>query len=164
VVESGAYDDLIASSPSFARLLDDVHQHESENSDDVRHDESIINATRSEKESEVLAVSTAVETKQKGTVKLNAYAEYLRAGIGIIVGIFLVLIVSLAREATYIFSSWWLATWNDDESYRHQVLNNCTANLKNNTIWNMTDTEWNNYRNRLYYIYCGLCTNSGFIL
>ena len=130
-----------------------------EHSVDLRHDESIISSSRSEKEEEILAELTIVETKQKGTVKWDVYVGYLRAGVGIVIGILLVLIISSAREATYVFSNWWLATWNDDENYRHHVLNNCTTNMKNNTIGSMTDGEWNEYRTRLFYVYCGRYTN-----
>jgi hypothetical protein len=161
VVESGVYNDLLSLSSSFSRLLKDIHQYELEHSADFRHDELITASTCLETESEM---STTAETKQKGTVKWRVYVEYLRAGFGIIVSVLLVLIVSSAREATYVFSNWWLASWNDDENYRHHVLNNCTTNLKNNTIWYMTDAEWINYRNRLFYIYSGRYTNSRLIL
>ena len=104
-----------------------------------------------------------METKQKGTVKWHVYAEYLRAGVGVVGGILLVFILSSVREAVYIFSNWWLATWNDDENYRHHVLKNCTTNMKNNTIESMTTGEWNKYRTQLFYVYCGWYTNSTII-
>jgi hypothetical protein len=153
VADSGAYNDLMSSSSSFTRLLNDIHQHELEHSADFGHDESITRSISLEKEVER---STTVETKQEGTVKWRVYIEYLRAGVGVIVGILLVLVVSSAKEATYVFSSWWLATWNDDENSRHHFLNNCTTNHKNNTFWYMTDAEWTDTRNRLFYIYSGL--------
>lgn len=164
MVESGAYNDLISSSSSFSRLLNDIHQNELEHSVDFQHDESMTRSTPRKREYEMSTMPAAVEQKQKGTVKWRVYLEYLRAGAGIIVGIFLVFIVSSIKEATYIFSNLWLAAWNDDENIRRHVLNNCTTNLKNNTIWYMTDVEWNNYRNRLFYGYSGLYTNSRFIL
>lgn len=69
-----------------------------------------MSSSRSEKAKEILTESTTVETKQKGTVKWHVYAEYLRAGVIIVGGILLVLILSSVREAVYIFSNWWLAT------------------------------------------------------
>ncbi|CAF4307933.1 unnamed protein product, partial [Rotaria sordida] len=67
------------------------------------------------------------------------------------------IILSSVREATSIFSNWWLAKWNDDESYRYRISNNCTSiqnNNNNNTVWSMSNAEWNNHRNRRFYIYC----------
>jgi hypothetical protein len=184
----GTYKDLLASSLLFSRLLDDIHQKEQEHSVDlqdedeqrhsadllhedehersvdIRHRQLTINSTSSQKEDEMLVQSTSVETKQTGRLKWHVYVTYLRAGAGIVVGFLLVSLVSAAQQGAYIFSSWWLAAWNDDESYRHRILNNCTISQQNNTIWYMTDAEWNHYRNRRFYIYCGLCTFCELIL
>lgn len=178
----GTYNDLLASSTLFSRLLDDTHQHEQndaadlpredehelpvdlqdedeeERHVDVTHQQLTINSTSSQREDEILLQSTSVEAKQSGTLKWHVYLTYLRAGAGIVVGFLLLSLVSAAQQGAYIFSSWWLAAWNDDESYRHTVLNNCTSNQQNNTIWYMTEAEWTHYRNRRFYIYCGLYT------
>jgi hypothetical protein len=184
----GTYNDLLASSSLFCHLLDDIHQKKQEPSVDLQHEDEqersvelqhedeqersvdlrreqlTINSTSSQKENKRLMQSTSVETKQTGRLKWRVYVAYLRAGAGIIVGFLLVSLVSAVQQAAYIFSSWWLAAWNDDEGYRHMILNNCTTSKQNNTIWYMTDAEWNHYRNRRFYIYCGLCTFCEFIL
>ncbi|CAF0900780.1 unnamed protein product [Rotaria sordida] len=176
IASLGTYNDLLASSLLFYHLLDDMHQHEQEQSVDLHHEheqehpvdlcrqQSIINSTSSETEDELFVLSTSVETKQKGRLKWHVYAAYVRAGAGIVVGFLLVPLVLAVQQAVYIFSSWWLAAWNDDESYRHQIFDNCTIGQQHNTIWSMTDAEWNNYRNRRFYIYWGLCTFCELIL
>ncbi|CAF3009500.1 unnamed protein product [Rotaria sp. Silwood2] len=161
MVQIGSYTDLLASSSSFARLLDDIHQFEQQHSIELHQQQSIISSTSSDVDEETLALSKNVETKHKGIVKWHVYVAYLKAGVGIIMGLFIVLIVSSVREATSIFCSWWLAKWSDDESYRYRILNNCTSvQNTNNTVWSMNNTEWNNHRNRRFYIYCGLYLNN----
>jgi hypothetical protein len=181
----GTYNDLLASSSLFCRLLDDTHQNEQkdpareeepehpvdlqdedeeEHPGDLHRPQLTINSTSSQKDDERLVQSTSVETKQSGTLKWHVYLTYLRSGAGIVIGFLLVSLVSAAQQGAFIFSSWWLAAWNDDESYRHTTLNNCTASQQNNTIWYMTDAEWTHYRNRRFYIYCGSCTFGEHIL
>ena len=187
VAGMGTYKDLLASSALFCGLLHDTYQKEQERSVDLEHEDEqersvdqhedeqelsvdlrhrqlTINSTSSQKENEKLVQSTSVETKQTGRLKWRVYVAYLQAGAGIVVGFLLVSLVSTAQQAAYIFSNWWLAAWNDDEGYRHMVFNNCTTSEQNNTIWFMTDAEWNHYRNRRFYIYCGLRTFCKLIL
>lgn len=142
----------------------DQQEDEQKLSADLRHRQLSINSTSSQKENERLVQSTTAEAKQTGGLKWRVYVAYLRAGAGIVVGFLLVLLFSAAQQAAYIFSSWWLAAWNDDESYRHMIFNNCTSSRQNSTIWSMTDAEWNLYRNRRFYIYCGLRTFCELIL
>lgn len=177
----GTYNELLASSSLFCRLLDDNHQHEQENSVDLQkedenvrsinlqledehersvdrcHQQLTINSTSLQKDDEMLVQTTSVENKQTGRLKWYVYVTYLRAGAGTIVGFLFVPLILAAQQAAFIFSSWWLAAWNDDENYRHMIFNNCTISQQNNTIWNMTDAQWNHHRNRRFYIYCGLC-------
>ncbi|CAF3968250.1 unnamed protein product [Rotaria sordida] len=156
MIQIGSYTDLLASSTSFARLLDDIHQFEQQQSIELYQQQSIISSTCSNDDEEMLALLKNVETKHKGTVKSHVYVAYLKAGVGIIMGLFIVIILPSVREGTSIFSNWWLAKWSDDESYRYRILNNCTTvqNNNNNTVWSMSNTEWNNHRNRRFYIYC----------
>jgi len=164
----GTYNDLLASSSLFCDLLDNIHQHEQDHSVDVPNEneqetpvdlfqlQSVINSPIFDKEDKKLVPSSNVETKQEGRLKWNVYVSYLRAGAGIVIGFILVSLVSGIQQFAYILSNWWLAAWNDDETYRHQIFTNCTINQQNNTIWSLTDEQWNNYRNRRFYIYCGL--------
>ncbi|CAF1547050.1 unnamed protein product [Rotaria magnacalcarata] len=157
MVQYGTFTDLLTSSSSFARLFDDIHQFEQQNSIEFNQQLSIISSTDSDIDGETLALSKNVETKQKGKVKWHVYVEYLKAGFGIIFGIFVIFILSFVREAVSMFSTWWLAKWSDEETYRYRDLNNCTSitsNHNNHTVWLMTNTEWNNHRNQRFYVYC----------
>ncbi|CAF4018606.1 unnamed protein product [Rotaria sordida] len=165
MVQIGTYIDLLDSSTSFARLLDDIHQFDQQHSIELHQQQSILSSTCSNVDEEMLTFSKNVETKQKGAVKWYVYIVYLKAGVGIIMGLFIVIILPSVREATSIFSNWWLAKWNDDESYRYRISNNCTSiqNNNNNTVWSMSNAEWNNHRNRRFYIYCGTVVLVGMI-
>lgn len=146
---------MISSSSSFSRLLNDLHQHEFDRSNQSIDNESTIEESNDHrrKDLELSTVSTNGEIKEKGTVKWRIYLEYFRSGAGIICGLILLFILLSIREGTYVFSTWWLANWNEDENYRHHLLNNCTSFLKNNSIWKMTDQQWNDYRNHLFVVY-----------
>ena len=172
----GTYTDLLATSSLFCRLLDDSHHHEQDLRDEHKEDESIdVHCEDEEEESvdsdhqqsiinspergdELLVPSPSVETKEKGRLKWHVYVSYLRSGAGIVIGFLLVTVVSAAQQGAYIFGNWWLAGWNDDESYRHENFNSCSTIEQHKTIWSMTDDQWNDYRNRRFYIYCGLDT------
>lgn len=125
-----------------------MHPHESD------EPESRIDYNETQKkDGETSKVSTQMENKERGSVKWRVYLEYLRAGAGILLGLLLLLFFLTTREATYVFSTWWLATWNEDENERHPSLTNCTTDLRHSSISNMTDQQWNSYRNHLFYIY-----------
>lgn len=159
MVQSGSYNDLLSSSSSIACLLDDIHQYEQQHSIELNKQLSIISSTCSNVDEEIL--SKTVETKEKGYVKGHVYISYLKAGAGIVMGLFVVVVLSSMREGLAMFSNWWLAKWSDDESYRYQELNNCTSvEMKNNqTVWLMSTSEWNNHRNHRFYVFCGVYTN-----
>jgi hypothetical protein len=162
MVQMGTYEELIASSPVFARLLDNIYQQQ--HSIDLQKQQSIISSlySENEKHEEVKSMTTNVEIKQECTVKWHVYVEYLRAGIGIVLGLFLIVFLFSSQQAAAILSNWWLAMWSDDESYRHRIFNNCTIMIihKNNTIRDMSDLEWNVHRNRRFHIFCGLLFKS----
>lgn len=133
-----------------------MHQQELERSSKFDEQESVgESGHRRKTEFEMSATSTNAEVKEKGTVKWRVYLEYLRAGAGIIAGVMLFLLFLSTREGTYVFSTWWLATWNEDENFRHHLLNNCSTAQTNNSISNMTEEQWNHYRNNLFYVYSG---------
>ena len=130
-----------------------MHQQELERSNKFDPHELIDESNSKIKNVEISTVSTNAEIKESGTVKWRVYLRYLRTGAGIIGGPVLLLLLLSAREGTYVFSTWWLATWNEDENDRHHLLNNCTNYLRNNSILNMTDQQWTHYRNNLFYVY-----------
>ncbi|CAF4435345.1 unnamed protein product, partial [Adineta steineri] len=94
--------------------------------------------------------------KEEGTVKWSVYVSYLRAGIGVCIGILLVVVVFSAQQATSIYVDWWLAEWSNDEGHRHHVYTNCTnvTDEKTNKIRLMNETEWNVHRHNRFYTFC----------
>jgi len=162
MVETGTYEELLACSSSFSRLLENIHQQEQEqheHSTDIQGRRSTRSMTFSEIENEeIISGSTNVETKQEGSVNWHVYISYIRAGAGLVLSILLIILVFGVREATSVFYTWWLAEWRDDESHRHRHLNNCTraSNKIINAIVSMNETEWANYHKRRFHIYTGL--------
>jgi hypothetical protein len=159
VTHMGTYEELLASSSSFAHLLDDIHQHELEEqqSIELQKEQSTVDLTIPETDGakDALLPPTNVETKQKGMVKWHVYAAYLRAGIGLFLGFILITGIFSIREFIAVFSDRWLVKWSDDESHRYRVFSNCT-NISKSTIQLMSDAEWNNHRNHRLYFYCGM--------
>jgi hypothetical protein len=165
MVEIGTYEGLIATSSSFRCLLENIHQQEEQEQEQMEPEANIQRrrstgcVTFSEKENEdgLLIDSSNFETKEEGSVKWPVYIAYLRAGAGLFFGVLLLILVFGFREVASIFYSWWLAKWSADEGYRHHQLNNCTKimNEQIKTIRSMNDIEWEKYRNSRFYFYCG---------
>jgi hypothetical protein len=155
----GTYEELIASSSSFTHLLDDIHQHvlEEQQSIELHRQQSTVESITpgTDDAKDALAPPINVETKQEGIVKWHVYTTYLRAGVGLFIGFILLTGIFSIREGIAIFSDRWLSRWSDDESHRHRIFDNCTNTLKS-TIKSMNDSEWNNHRNRRFYIYGGM--------
>jgi hypothetical protein len=164
----GTYSELLSSSASFARLLEDINQHQQEQEQKQEHEQQSISLTKQpsridsinsekEKKEEIKSVPLNVETKQEGTVKWNVYISYLRAGVGVILGLFLIISIFSAQQAIALYSNWWLAEWSNDEGHRHRVYNNCISAVdqKMNRIRLMSNTEWNEHRNRQFYAFSG---------
>ncbi len=168
MVQMGTYSELLSSSASFARLLEDINQHqqEQEQKQEQKQDQkqqtpillsrhsmigSICTEIGDEEELEPFLADT--ETKQEGTVKWNVYISYLGAGIGVILGVILILTVFTAQQAVHLYSNRWLAEWSDDESHRFRVNNNCTNvfTQKIGKIRSMSGTEWNKHRDERFY-------------
>jgi hypothetical protein len=166
MVQIGTYAELLGSSVSFARLLEDINQHKKKKEQEqeqqptgLSHQVSKIGSICSEKEDEedVNSLPNNAETKQEGTVKWNVHLSYLRAGAGLVSGLLVIVIVFSAQQATSIYSNWWLAGWSNDETHRNRVLNNCSnvRDNKINEIRSMNEIEWNTYRDRKFYTFCG---------
>ncbi|CAF1354990.1 unnamed protein product [Rotaria sordida] len=172
MVQMGTYEELLVSSSSFAQLLEDINQHEQQQQPAfLLNQQSMIGSINSEKdnveEEDINSLPKNAETKQKGTVKVNVYVSYLRAGIGVILGFLLIIIIFLTLQAITIYSNWWLAAWSNDESHHHnQNSTNCMViqDKKNDRIYQMNDIEWNKYRNRRFYIFCVLVSILCFLI
>jgi hypothetical protein len=159
MVQIGTYRELL-SSASFAHLLENINQHEQEQqrrSVSLTKQLSRISSINLGKEEDIQSSLMNIERKEEGTVKWNVYASYLRAGVGLILGLVLIITIFTTHQATILYSNWWLAEWNDDEDHRHRLYNNCTRilNHKMEKIRMMSDIEWNEHRNRRFYTFCG---------
>ncbi|CAF4536341.1 unnamed protein product [Rotaria sp. Silwood2] len=163
MIQTGTYDELLARSSSFSRLLEDIHQQEKEQIErpmniPQRQSSRHLTLIENEHEDDLLIDSENFETTEKGSVKWDVYITYLQEGVGVLFGIFILIFIFGFHQATSIVYSWWLAKWSDDESQRHGHQSNCTKiiNQKINMIRSMNDTEWNEYRNGRFYFYCGI--------
>ncbi len=160
MVHMGTYEELLISSSTFAQLLEDINQHEQEQrSVSFSNQQSMIGSISSEKEDleeDINLLPKNLETKQEGIVKWNVYISYLRAGVGVIIGFVLIVIIFSIQQAIGIYSNWWLAAWSNDESRRHRNLTTCMnmRDKKTDEIHRMNDVEWNTHRDRRFYIFC----------
>ncbi|CAF4251106.1 unnamed protein product, partial [Rotaria magnacalcarata] len=101
MVAMGTYEELISTSTSFARLLEDINQHEHEQ--EIENEKvtvikrlSEVNSMISEngnQEDDGKPLPINIETKQEGIVKWNVYISYIRAGIGLTLGLTIMLVV-----------------------------------------------------------------------
>jgi len=156
MIEMGSYTELISSSSLFAHLLEDIHQQEQESCLNIQKQQSIISSIYSETDNEEELV-TNIDTKKEGSIKLNIYISYIKAGFGCVFGFSFILLIFTIHQGVSLYSRWWLAKWSDDESHRYRNLINCTSEISKNVsnIRLMTEHEWNLYRNHKFYMYCG---------
>ena len=165
MVHIGTYEELLASSSAFAQLLEDINQHGQEQQSQAVsfvNQQSMIGSINSEKEKEdgdedMNPLATNLETKQEGVVKWNVYISYLRAGVGIILGFALIVLIFSMQQGIAMYSNWWLAAWSNEESRRHQNSTNCAhiRDKKTDGIDTMSESEWNRHRNHRFYTFCG---------
>ena len=166
MVEKGTYEELLASSPLFSRLLENIHQPQEEEklvpqneyqTESYSNHLTTMTSTETDPEEVSLIGYQNFEAKQKGVVKWHVHISYLRAGAGLFFGVFLLILIFGFREASIILSGWWLAKWSEDERHRHQPMNNCSkiVNENINRIHSMNDIEWGLHRNNRFYVYCG---------
>ncbi|CAF0985467.1 unnamed protein product [Rotaria sordida] len=158
MIQMGTYVELLSSSLSFARLLEDINQHEEEFHTNIQKQQSLISSIESETDNkeDLTNLYTHIDKKQEEKIQWHVYKSYLQAGLGTIFGFIIIILFFTAQQATMMYSSWWLASWSDDESHRYSSFNNCTSRTieKINNIRLMNDIEWNAHRNRRFYIYC----------
>ncbi|CAF0930502.1 unnamed protein product [Adineta steineri] len=156
MIQMGTYNELISSSSSFAHLLEDINQQEQQqNAANIQQQQSIISSTYSEKEDKDEVMSN-IDTKQQDAIKWTVYTSYIKAGLGCIFGFFFILLLLTAYQTTFIYSSWWIATWSDDESHRYRNFNQCISTTIENRshLYSMSNNEWYIYRNQKFYSYC----------
>ena len=160
MVQMGSYMELMGSSSTFARLLEDIDQHEEEHAKDLQTQYSTDLPTTLDKdpEDEQLLPPENVEIQKKGSVKISVYAGYLRAGAGVLLGLLLFVVSFGAREFMTLYSTWWLAKWSEDEGHRYNPILHCeqTLNGSIHAIRSMSEDQWNEHRTRTFHVYCSL--------
>lgn len=156
MTQMGTYTKLLSSSPSFAHLLEDIHQQGQESITNIQKQQSIISSTYSEEDNDE-EFTTNMDTKEEGSIRWNVYISYIKAGFGCAFGFIFLALIFIAHQVTTMYSSWWLATWSDDENHRYRNFNNCASEIPKDVkkLRLMTDNEWNTYRDQRFYIYCG---------
>ncbi|CAF4229409.1 unnamed protein product [Rotaria sp. Silwood2] len=135
----GTYAQLLDSSSLFASLLKETHQQQQNQSANLEKQSSIEDSNLIEKQDTETISSlppTNIERKQEGTIKWRVYVSYLQASVSLPIALLLIVLLFFAQQTTALFSTWWLAKLNDDESYRYQIFKNCTTmNIhKSNTM------------------------------
>ena len=122
----GIYAELLATSTSFLRLLEDINQHKQEKTQEREREEEHASVTMIRQISNVGSVSselndgmedlsslpTSIKTKQEGTVKWHVYMSYLRSGVGLVAGLLLIVIMYSAQQAASSMSKCWLTRWS----------------------------------------------------
>ncbi|CAF1468673.1 unnamed protein product, partial [Adineta steineri] len=164
MIEMGTYKELLSTSKKFRCLLENINQQEEQEHVELTTDNQERKLTRCvtfseyDHENELLIYPSNCEIKEEGSVKWYTYIEYLRAGIGSVFGILLLILVFGFREIASVFYSWWLAKWSEDEGHRHQNLTNCSnmMNEKTYMIRSMNDDEWKQYGDSRFYVNCGI--------
>lgn len=152
----GTYTELINTSQSFRRLLDNIHQQEEQSVDkDQIYPAKSISVSERDDEEDLLLPIEDVEMKREGAVHWRVYVSYLRAGAGFLLGIIFIACMFSLRELASVFNYWWLAKWSDDENYRYRNLSNCTDlnDERRQIVQAMNETQWKEYRNERFYSY-----------
>lgn len=156
IQEKGSYEEL-KTKDSFQALIANIIQHQDKGLDDlVDADEPSESKIYKDDTNETVPMIQQ-DARQEGIVKASVYINFIRAGIGIVGGILLVLIFCV-YQGLGMFSNWWLAIWSESESQRYGIGYECrneTILLQNNTWKNMSETKWKHYRDSRFYIYAG---------
>ena len=160
MIEKGSYHELLSQSTRFARLLENIYQqeqHKSASHLDVKRSSRSLTVSETDVE-DIVSASITFETKQEGVVKWSVYLAYLKAGIGLICGVMLIMSVFGLREATSVFYNWWLAKWSNEQIYRYHASNNCSQATPDdiNSIKSMTDQDWTSHQRQKFIVYAGL--------
>ncbi len=163
VAAVGTYNEL-REMPSVAHLLEKSVNHHVQNEEELAVPfqrqqsaaESICSATSNEEE--MASPRKSVETQQEGRVSLHVFSDYLRAGIGLLPGLILLVGLFSAQQGITIYSNWRLAMWSIDENSRHQISHTCKSIISGQSypIRNITDVQWNIQQNQHFFTYCGL--------
>jgi len=99
-----------------------------------------------------------IESKRTGSIGLNVFTRYIRAGGCGIIGLSFLFTLFAATSATILLANWWLGRWSNSERARYTSVNstnNCPTNQQSK-IHTMTDVEWSSERDKYFYVLLGL--------
>lgn len=117
VLEQGTYDDLLNDSDGeVTRLLKGINPTRRSSRHSVDATTSEKEETKAPKENKKLMTK---EERQTGTVKLEVYLQYIKAGGGYLAftGVFFVYLFS---TGTNVLTSVWVSVWTADSAYKNR--------------------------------------------
>lgn len=166
----GTHVELLAASSSYCRQLNVIVDEDSETNEpppESVDNSSLLKLERDDHEPSqaVASLTNNVEVKQTGAVRWQVYVEFVRAGIGLLLGLAVFSLTYCMREGVFVYHNWWLAKWTDDENYRYQVSTDCTniTNAQAIAIKLMNEVEWKDHRDQRFFTYASKLTReSGF--
>ncbi len=94
------------------------------------------------------------EFKRTGSVGMNIFMRYIRAGGCGIFGLSCLFIIFAITSATILLTNWWLGRWSNSERIRYGSTSNCSSN-KPSPISTMSNEEWFKERDTFFYVLFG---------
>ncbi|CAF4787245.1 unnamed protein product, partial [Rotaria sp. Silwood1] len=107
-----------------------------------------------------------IESKRIGSININIFLRYIRAGGCGIFGLLCLFIMFAVTSVVVLLAHWWLGRWSNAEGIRYRSINttnNCSS-MKISPITNMSNEEWFKQRDKYFYILFGLCLLSIILL
>ncbi|XP_061546477.1 multidrug resistance-associated protein 4 [Phycodurus eques] len=150
MVARGTYTELQQSGVDFTSLLKKDEEEEPQTSDLSSRSRTLSqNSVRSQASSvhsvqdgDYLAAepvhTLAEETRAQGSIGLNMYMKYLRAGASILV-VVVVMLLNILAQVAYIVQDWWLAYWAEEQG---KLNNNSTVGLNMTKVYKELDLEF----------------------
>jgi ATP-binding cassette subfamily C (CFTR/MRP) protein 4 len=99
-----------------------------------------------------------VESKRTGSVGVNIFMRYIRAGGCGIVGLSCLFTIFAITSATILLANWWLGRWANSERIRYGLTNttdNCSS-INQSLISTMSNEEWFKERDKNKFYFLGL--------
>ncbi|XP_038572949.1 multidrug resistance-associated protein 4 [Micropterus salmoides] len=152
MVAKGTYTELQQSGVDFTSLLkkDDEEEQQQPPQDIHTRDRTLSQNSVLSQTSSVHSVkdgdqlpgevvqTVAEESRAQGTIGVNLYVKYLRAGASILL-LLVVMLVNLLAQVAYIMQDWWLAYWADEQE---KLTTNSTIIQNGSNVTKELDTNF----------------------
>ncbi|CAF2646337.1 unnamed protein product [Rotaria sp. Silwood2] len=102
-----------------------------------------------------------VESKRTGSIDVNVFMRYIRAGGCGIFGLLFLFLMFAVTSVFVLLSNWWLGRWSNSERIRYGLTNitsNCSS-MEQSPIINMSNEEWFKQRDKYFYVLLGKHSN-----